>query len=175
MIVEALINLKDLGQYVPGNIITIQPINFNWAWGDLMGRVVIQLELPDLPCGDGFMRKIRCSQCEHQGIAWKNETLTPGDTAPPKVTCPKEKYTAPDGEFLFYLDPKGNPKIKFELFKKRRAKLDILAVLSPESVTEYLKECKPEDVDLKGKLLLSRKPSNLVTTDVLEVKDDITC
>lgn len=175
MIVEALINLVDMTgdkTFDAGDIITMQPKNFQWGKGDLKSRIVVQLELPDFPCGSEFMTKQRCSGCQYQGIDWESDTLTAGDTADPKLTCPKEKYTAPDATFTFTLSDKGIPGVSTELNQKRRAYLQLTDALSAESIEDIKKETNLTDKQLADKLLLSRKESNLIKETSMVIKSE---
>ena len=115
-------------------------------------------------------KKKKCQDCEHQGIAWESDTFEIGDTAPPKITCPKERYTAPYVVFTFSVSDKGLPYITEDLSTKRRAYIDISSILSEESLESYLNETDQTDEQLASKLALARKPSNLVTVDKIVEK-----
>ena len=163
MIVEALINLKDYDSdlgYAQGDILMILPENSPWCPGDLKGRIVVQIDL-DLPCENGILN---CSGCQYMGVEWNGaETLTVGDTASNKITCPKEKYTATNATYTFTISDQGLPGLDLSLTSKRRAYLDLSNVLSETSLASYLSETSLTIEQVATKLELARKPSNLVT------------
>ena len=173
MIVEALVNLNDIGDeknYVPGDILVIRPVGWDWGTGDLQSRIVLQIDMPDFPCGADFFVKRQCVKCEHHGITWPSATFTEGLVGTPKVTCIKEQYETESMDFTFKVNHQGIPILDAEMQNRRMGKVLLDTVISAESLATISKETSITEAERDAKLLLSRDEKNLVTMDKLQVK-----
>lgn len=153
------------------DIITIQPAGIPWGTGDLQGKLVFVVEL-DLPCGLDFMKKKRCSQCEHMGIVWEDKELTAGTIGHPRETCPAQKYMVIDGVFEMAFDIHNVPFVKETLNKKRKYQLDYsqLAILDPGTISKVESEKSITENERDLRLIDARKLSNKILETAINLK-----
>ena len=174
MIVEALVNLSDIGDeknWMPGEIVMVRPVDWDWGVGDLQSRIVVRIDMPDFPCGADFFVNRKCVNCEHQGITWPSEpNLTDGDIGAPKTTCIKEQFEAYDNDFIFSFNPQGIPVLTVETNRRRMGNVIVESVLSAESLTKIKNEKSVTVAERDERLATARLPENLVTMDKLQVK-----
>lgn len=154
------------------DIITVQPAGTPWGIGDLQGKLVFILDL-DLPCGLDFMKKKRCSQCEHMGITWESEPPTIGTKGHPRKTCPAQKYMTPDAIFEMALDIHGIPFIKETLNKKRKYQLDYSQVssLTSETITKVESEKSVTENERDLRLIDARKLDHKISETIINSKE----
>lgn len=172
--VEALIKCQPAltavgGGYAVGDILVILPSGHAWGTGDLQGKTILCMDL-DLPYGAECMTTRKCHDCAHQGIDWQGE-LKDGAVGLPRVTCPKEALTAPDMEFVFAVDAKGMVGVRPKIDKKRRAKVDIAALISAPTLSVIQSETSLTEGARDARLADARRPDHKVSVAVGEVKE----
>lgn len=173
MIIEALVNLNYIGDaknWVPGDIIVIRPVGWDWGTGDLQSRIVVQIDMPEFPCGADFFTKTKCVSCEHHGITWPSEFLSEGAKGTAKVTCIKEQYEAENMDFTFRFNHQGIPVLDADMTARRMGKVVLDTILSTESLLLIANETSITEAERDAKLDITRDVKNLVTMEKLEVK-----
>ena len=153
------------------DIITIQPADTLWGTGDLQGKLVFVIEL-DLPCGLDFMKKNRCSQCEHMGIVWEDKEPIAGTIGHPRETCPAQKYMVIDGVFEMAFDVHNIPFVKETLNKRRKYQLDYsqFTTLTPEIIFKAESETSITEEERDLRLIDARKLSNKILETAISLK-----
>jgi len=172
MKVEMLVRVHDNNGYTQGDIITIQPAGHGWGRGDLTGNIVVVTDM-DIPCGEDWKVKKRCSSCEHRGVIWDTEKPSVGDIAVVKNTCPAIYHQSVDADYILSLAANGVPELKTNTFRsKRMSKLDLSSLLSADSLSVYEAESKISMVSMEvaaDKLAKARK--NPVAISIVTAKN----